>query len=36
MADRPAEHWFYFKQIPRWVADREPFLAGVREESAFR
>ena len=31
-----AEHWFYFKQIPRWVADREPFLAGVREESDFR
>jgi alkanesulfonate monooxygenase SsuD/methylene tetrahydromethanopterin reductase-like flavin-dependent oxidoreductase (luciferase family) len=30
-----AEHWFYFKQIPRWVADREPFLAGVREESDF-
>lgn len=31
-----AEHWFYFKQIPRWVADREPFLAGVRTESDFR
>jgi alkanesulfonate monooxygenase SsuD/methylene tetrahydromethanopterin reductase-like flavin-dependent oxidoreductase (luciferase family) len=31
-----AEHWFYFKQIPRWVADREPFLAGVKEESDFR
>jgi alkanesulfonate monooxygenase SsuD/methylene tetrahydromethanopterin reductase-like flavin-dependent oxidoreductase (luciferase family) len=30
-----AEHWFYFKQIPRWVADREPFLADVREESDF-
>ena len=21
-----ADHWFYFSQIPRWVADREPFL----------
>jgi hypothetical protein len=31
-----AEHWFYFKQIPRWVADREPFLADVREEADFR
>src|SRR5262249_58107479 len=31
-----ADHWFYFKQIPRWVADREPFLAGVTEESDFR
>jgi alkanesulfonate monooxygenase SsuD/methylene tetrahydromethanopterin reductase-like flavin-dependent oxidoreductase (luciferase family) len=31
-----AEHWFYFKQIPRWVADREPLLAGVKEESDFR
>ncbi len=31
-----AEHWFYFKQIPRWVADREPFLADVREESDFQ
>lgn len=31
-----AEHWFYFKQIPRWVADREPFLAEVRQESDFR
>lgn len=31
-----AEHWFYFKQIPRWVADREPFLANVTQESDFR
>lgn len=31
-----AEHWFYFKQVPRWVADKEPFLAGVTDESDFR
>ena len=30
-----AEHWFYFSQIPRWVADREPFLAGVEAEEDF-
>lgn len=31
-----AEHWFYFKQVPRWVADKEPFLARVTDESDFR
>jgi alkanesulfonate monooxygenase SsuD/methylene tetrahydromethanopterin reductase-like flavin-dependent oxidoreductase (luciferase family) len=31
-----AEHWFYFSQIPRWVADREPFLQGIASESDFR
>lgn len=31
-----SEHWFYFKEVPRWVADREPLLAGVRAESDFR
>lgn len=30
-----AEHWFYFQQVPRWVADREPFLADVHSESDF-
>jgi alkanesulfonate monooxygenase SsuD/methylene tetrahydromethanopterin reductase-like flavin-dependent oxidoreductase (luciferase family) len=30
-----AEHWFYFKQVPRWVADREPFLAGIEREEDF-
>lgn len=27
-----AEHWFYISQIPRWDEEREPFLAGVKEE----
>jgi alkanesulfonate monooxygenase SsuD/methylene tetrahydromethanopterin reductase-like flavin-dependent oxidoreductase (luciferase family) len=31
-----AEHWFYFQQVPRWVADREPLLAGVKTEDDFR
>jgi alkanesulfonate monooxygenase SsuD/methylene tetrahydromethanopterin reductase-like flavin-dependent oxidoreductase (luciferase family) len=31
-----AEHWFYFKEIPRWVADREPLLAGISAESDFQ
>ena len=26
-----AEHWFYFQQVPRWVADLEPFLADIEE-----
>jgi alkanesulfonate monooxygenase SsuD/methylene tetrahydromethanopterin reductase-like flavin-dependent oxidoreductase (luciferase family) len=30
-----AEHWFYFSQIPRWVADREPFLQGIEREEDF-
>ncbi len=30
-----AEHWFYFSQIPRWVADREPLLQGIEQESDF-
>jgi alkanesulfonate monooxygenase SsuD/methylene tetrahydromethanopterin reductase-like flavin-dependent oxidoreductase (luciferase family) len=29
------EHWFYFEQVPRWVADREPFLEGVEKEADF-
>ncbi len=31
-----AEHWFYFKQVPRWVADREPFLKGIEREEDFK
>lgn len=31
-----AEHWFYFSQVPRWVADREPFLKGVEKEDDFK
>ena len=31
-----AEHWFYFSQVPRWVAEREPFLAGIKEEADFK
>jgi alkanesulfonate monooxygenase SsuD/methylene tetrahydromethanopterin reductase-like flavin-dependent oxidoreductase (luciferase family) len=30
-----AEHWFYFSQVPRWVADREPLLQGVSGEEDF-
>ena len=30
-----ADHWFYFEKIPRWVADREPFLRDVTSEAAF-
>jgi alkanesulfonate monooxygenase SsuD/methylene tetrahydromethanopterin reductase-like flavin-dependent oxidoreductase (luciferase family) len=29
------EHWFYFKQVPRWVLDKEPFLADVKGEEDF-
>lgn len=29
------EHWFYFEQVPRWVAEREPFLEGVEKEEDF-
>lgn len=31
-----AEHWFYFKQVPRWVADREPFLKDIKTEDDFK
>jgi alkanesulfonate monooxygenase SsuD/methylene tetrahydromethanopterin reductase-like flavin-dependent oxidoreductase (luciferase family) len=31
-----SEHWFYFSQVPRWVADREPFLQGIEREEDFR
>ncbi len=30
-----ADHWFYFQQVPRWVAEREPFLQGVEKEEDF-
>ncbi|MBM3676709.1 MAG: LLM class flavin-dependent oxidoreductase [Actinobacteria bacterium] len=30
-----ADHWFYFEHIPRWVADREPFLRDVESEADF-
>lgn len=30
-----ADHWFYFEQVPRWVADREPLLEGVTGEDDF-
>jgi len=30
-----SEHWFYFSQVPRWVADREPFLQGIEKEEDF-
>ncbi len=30
-----SEHWFYFSQVPRWVLDKEPFLANVKQESDF-
>ena len=29
------EHWFYFQQVPRWVAEREPFLEGIEREEDF-
>jgi alkanesulfonate monooxygenase SsuD/methylene tetrahydromethanopterin reductase-like flavin-dependent oxidoreductase (luciferase family) len=29
------DHWFYFREVPRWVADREPFLAGIKSEEDF-
>jgi alkanesulfonate monooxygenase SsuD/methylene tetrahydromethanopterin reductase-like flavin-dependent oxidoreductase (luciferase family) len=29
------EHWFYFSQVPRWVLDKEPFLADVKSEEDF-
>lgn len=31
-----SEHWFYFSQVPRWVADREPFLRGIEREEDFK
>jgi alkanesulfonate monooxygenase SsuD/methylene tetrahydromethanopterin reductase-like flavin-dependent oxidoreductase (luciferase family) len=30
------DHWFYFQQVPRWVAEREPFLAGITREEDFK
>ena len=30
------EHWFYFEQVPRWVAEREPFLEGITAEQDFK
>jgi alkanesulfonate monooxygenase SsuD/methylene tetrahydromethanopterin reductase-like flavin-dependent oxidoreductase (luciferase family) len=30
-----SEHWFYFSQVPRWVAEREPFLQGIQKEEDF-
>jgi alkanesulfonate monooxygenase SsuD/methylene tetrahydromethanopterin reductase-like flavin-dependent oxidoreductase (luciferase family) len=30
-----SEHWFYFEQVPRWVAEREPFLEGISKEEDF-
>ncbi|GHJ37300.1 LLM class flavin-dependent oxidoreductase [Streptomyces sp. TS71-3] len=30
-----ADHWFYFEKVPRWVAEREPFLEGVTKEEDF-
>jgi len=30
-----SEHWFYFSQVPRWVLDHEPLLAGVEKEEDF-
>ena len=31
-----SEHWFYFQQVPRWVAEREPFLEGIAKEEDFK
>ncbi len=31
-----SEHWFYFEQVPRWVAEREPFLEGISSEQDFQ
>ena len=31
-----SEHWFYFEQVPRWVAEREPFLEGISKEDDFK
>ena len=31
-----SEHWFYFEQVPRWVADREPFLEDISSEEDFQ
>jgi alkanesulfonate monooxygenase SsuD/methylene tetrahydromethanopterin reductase-like flavin-dependent oxidoreductase (luciferase family) len=30
-----SDHWFYFSQVPRWVADREPLLQGIEAEEDF-
>jgi alkanesulfonate monooxygenase SsuD/methylene tetrahydromethanopterin reductase-like flavin-dependent oxidoreductase (luciferase family) len=31
-----SDHWFYFNQVPRWVADREPFLKDIHSEEDFK
>jgi alkanesulfonate monooxygenase SsuD/methylene tetrahydromethanopterin reductase-like flavin-dependent oxidoreductase (luciferase family) len=31
-----SEHWFYFERVPRWVADREPFIADIKSEDDFK
>jgi alkanesulfonate monooxygenase SsuD/methylene tetrahydromethanopterin reductase-like flavin-dependent oxidoreductase (luciferase family) len=30
------DHWFYFQQVPRWVADREPFLKDISGPEDFK
>jgi alkanesulfonate monooxygenase SsuD/methylene tetrahydromethanopterin reductase-like flavin-dependent oxidoreductase (luciferase family) len=30
-----ADHWFYFRQIPRFVAELEPGIADIRHEEDF-
>jgi alkanesulfonate monooxygenase SsuD/methylene tetrahydromethanopterin reductase-like flavin-dependent oxidoreductase (luciferase family) len=30
-----ADHWFYVDSVPRWDAEREPFLASVEKEEDF-
>jgi alkanesulfonate monooxygenase SsuD/methylene tetrahydromethanopterin reductase-like flavin-dependent oxidoreductase (luciferase family) len=31
-----SDHWFYFEKVPRWVAEREPFLEGIESEEDFK
>ena len=31
-----SEHWFYFERVPRWVAEREPFIANIKAEEDFK
>lgn len=31
-----SDHWFYFDNVPRWVADREPFLQDISSEEDFQ
>lgn len=30
-----SDHWFYVDSVPRWDAEREPFLASIEDESDF-